>query len=393
MEQAPRSPVMAWLAGQLELARGGQQQNLQPMEGLRGLAVFLVFLAHYVTQSSPWLDSASITAAIARMVHAAGNTGVDLFFVLSGYLIYGALLEREQAYRAFIWRRVVRIYPTFLAMLALYCLLSLVFPAENKFPQAPGDALAYLLANVLLLPGIFPITPIITVAWSLSYEFFYYLALPLFFLVTGFRKKAARTRVVTFVVIGVVAAVLLAWLGEYLRMLMFVAGILLFEAMKHRPHATAWTPWGWVALVLGVAIAASQLPAPVWSALGVIALSPLFALLCYACFSDPRGSLGRAFSWTPIRWLGNMSYSYYLLHGLVLKAMFMVLAMLLPPGSVPGTAMVLLALVPAFIATCIASFVLFALIERPFSLAAKVSPSSSTLRGPSEAILVKKSNT
>jgi hypothetical protein len=63
------------------------------MEGLRGIAVFLVFLVHYVSQVSPWTPSD--VRVIGAAIHTIGATGVDLFFVLSGsyYLIHGLALK------------------------------------------------------------------------------------------------------------------------------------------------------------------------------------------------------------------------------------------------------------------------------------------------------------
>jgi len=63
-----------------------------------------------------------------------GHSGVDLFFVLSGYLIYGALIRKKVSYLSFFRRSVERIYPTFLCVFAIYLVLSILFPEENKIP-------------------------------------------------------------------------------------------------------------------------------------------------------------------------------------------------------------------------------------------------------------------
>src|SRR5207302_2806734 len=63
------------------------------------------------------------------------------------------------------------------------------------------------------------------------------------------------------------------------------------------------------------------------------ALFVSFFVLCHACFTRPGSYAGRIFSWRPIRWLGNMSYSYYLIHGLALKGFFLVLTVLLPSSN------------------------------------------------------------
>src|SRR3989344_8879805 len=96
----------AWWRDRFELARGGSDNNLRSMEGLRGFAVFLVFLVHFVTLSSPWLSPQSLLSPIADAVHSIGNAGVDLFFVLSGYLIYGSLIERKQVFLPYLKRRL-----------------------------------------------------------------------------------------------------------------------------------------------------------------------------------------------------------------------------------------------------------------------------------------------
>lgn len=54
------------------------------MEGMRGFAVFLVFLVHYVTLVKPWIANELALIAFSSGLHTIGNTGVDLFFVLSG---------------------------------------------------------------------------------------------------------------------------------------------------------------------------------------------------------------------------------------------------------------------------------------------------------------------
>jgi exopolysaccharide production protein ExoZ len=78
--------AVEWLINKFELSRGGSAHNVRPMEGLRGFAVGLVFLVHFVTLGRPWIPDASLSLLLANALHTIGHTGVDLFFVLSGYL-------------------------------------------------------------------------------------------------------------------------------------------------------------------------------------------------------------------------------------------------------------------------------------------------------------------
>lgn len=133
---APRpAQVRQWLAQHFELSRGGGPSNLRSMEGLRGFAVFLVFLVDYVNPVQPWIDEQSAVLVLATAVHTIGNTGVDPFFVLSGYLIYSSLISRPQKFSRFMSRRVQRIYPAFVPVFVAYVVLSFVFPAESKIPS------------------------------------------------------------------------------------------------------------------------------------------------------------------------------------------------------------------------------------------------------------------
>jgi len=356
-----------WLTQRFELSRGGGAHNVRPMEGLRGFAVFLVFLVHYVSLAQPWFAENSGLLTLADAIHTMGNAGVDLFFVLSGYLIYGTLISRPQPFARFMSRRVKRIYPAFLAVFLAYIALSFAFPAENKIPALAPDAILYLVQNLLLLPGLFPIEPMITVAWSLSYEMAYYLAIPA--LITLFRMRDASTawRVSFFSILAAATAFCCAVYGGPVRLIMFVSGILLYEAIDSR-IPTPPSAVGLLALVLGLLGTLLPLAGSGGFTLKIAILFVSFFLLCLACFRDASVWLARAFSWTPVRWLGNMSYSYYLLHGLALKACFIALAVVLPISH--HGSWLFWALLPLmFGLTLIPTALLFLAIERPLSLA------------------------
>jgi exopolysaccharide production protein ExoZ len=359
--------IREWLRSQFELTRGEASTNMRPMEGLRGFAVFLVFLVHYVTLIEPWMNDASALFSIARMLHAMGNTGVDLFFVLSGYLIYGSLIVREQSFFSFIRRRIQRIYPAFSVVFVAYVALSWLFPAESKIPADLFDAVSYLGQNFLLLPGLMPVQPLITVAWSLSYEMFYYIALPVLINLLGLRQRSVHWRVGFFSVLALVIAVISARYGGPARLLMFVSGILLYDVISHRLlHAPG-------SIVASLALLAGLISSnfPVHGASGIVfkTLCPFvaFFIVCHTCFSRPSSAFAHAFGFTGLRWLGNMSYSYYLVHGLALKAACLLLGKLLP-SSAQGNGFFVVMMVGMFIGTLIPATITFVVIERPFSL-------------------------
>jgi exopolysaccharide production protein ExoZ len=152
-----------------------------------------------------------------------------------------------------------------------------------------------------------------------------------------------------------------------IRLVMFVAGIVLFETIKGRRFAPPRTSVALFAVV--VAFGATLIPTLgstgyMWK---TMLLFVAFYALCFACFERPGSALTHAVSATPLRWLGNMSYSYYLLHGLALKIAFAVLDRLFPPTPAgPVTGVVLLLLM--FVVTLPPTLALFLFVEYPLSL-------------------------
>ena len=356
-----------WLTEKFELARGGSAHNVRPMEGMRGFAVLLVFFVHYATQIEPWLADHVLASTLVGWLHTMGNTGVDLFFVLSGFLIYGSLISRAQPFAGFMWRRIERIYPAFTALFLIYIALSVVFPAESKIPASTADGAIYLLQNYLLLPGLFPIDPMITVAWSLSYEMFYYLAVPLVIALFKLRERSPLWRSCFFIAMCLSLAIYVTLAGGPIKLMMFLGGMLLYEALEHSTLSVS-SATGLVALIAGLLSTVLPVPGPAAGAVKTVILLVAFLLLCLACFRMPQEWLPQAFAWTPLRWLGNMSFSYYLLHGLVLKAVFLVLPIVWPPtGDQP---MLFWWLLPPLLAlTIVPAALFFLLVERPCSLA------------------------
>jgi exopolysaccharide production protein ExoZ len=337
------------------------------MEGLRGFAVGLVFLVHFCALLAPMLAPGDQTLSVALLVGQMGNAGVDLFFVLSGYLIYGSLIGRPQSFVTFMGRRLRRVYPTFTVVFLAYVALSLLVPSESKLPGGPGASTLYLLANYLLLPGIFPIKAMITVAWSLSYEMFFYLIMPIAITGLSLRTWSSEARCWLLLAVAALGTAAFVVFGGPIRLVVFVSGMLLFERMKRPGGSVPSSATGAVLLVLGLCTVLLPLEGRASDVRDVVVLGTTFYVLSLVCFSRPNEWLARVFAWTPLRWLGNMSYSYYLIHGLALKALFAVLGKLLPDYQ-PGFAAALGFLVLALLLTLVPAALLFIIVERPFSL-------------------------
>ena len=376
------SRIIAKLASLFELS--DNPARIIPMEGIRGFAVLLVFSVHFVLLFSVYLDPESPVFAIARFAGSIVHSGVDLFFVLSGYLIYGNLLRRPAPIFRYLRRRAQRIYPAFLCVLAFYLVLHFTIMPSAKVPATPLAAGIYILENAALLPGIFRIEPLVSVAWSLSYEVFFDIAIPLIG-VSGMRRWTASMRVCFFLAISALytaAHLLYAGFGiseqlfpaAHPRMLMFVVGILVYEAHHSRVAARLRPGGETIAAFLFLAsfVAYDRLVAVPWLVANlrtaicrVAVLSIGFSGVVLYSFAHP-GFFHRVFSWTPLRWLGNMSYSYYLIHSVALLTLKEVAVRLLP--GTRSTWLFAVLLLVGLLMTLAISSVLFAFVEKPLSL-------------------------
>ena len=371
------SALRAYARGSFELQAAGSR--LLPMEGMRGISALLVFFVHFYSlfgsraQSRPLADTFLFLGSI-------GNLGVDVFFALSGFIMYGILIEKPIRYFSFIRGRVVRLYPAFTTIFVLYVILELTIAPNLRLSGSFWSNVVYLAANYLMLPGFFPIVPLITVAWSLSYELFFYLTLPL---VMSSLRLSAWPHNKRVVLVTAISVTHLALAGSVLighpRMVMFTCGILLRETISFR---SIWSrpAWRWAGslaslLAFGGALAVQGLSAePTWARysglvtdiqawrLGLL-FAATYALGYFALGGD--GFLAKWFRWDWIRWFGNTSYSYYLVHGLVLHILLKGFDLMRLPQSLSFPLFLLLS-VFSFLATALGGAALFLAVEKPF---------------------------
>jgi len=117
--------------------RYGFGSHLPALDGVRGLAILLVLLYHFVAQTT----ATNRIEAVVNWVFDYGSLGVDLFFVLSGFLITGILYDSRADpgyFRSFYMRRVLRIFPLY------YGVLTVVFFGVPLIPALRGSAIAGL---------------------------------------------------------------------------------------------------------------------------------------------------------------------------------------------------------------------------------------------------------
>jgi exopolysaccharide production protein ExoZ len=251
-----------------------------------------------------------------------GTYGVDVFFVVSGFIMFYTTVDSAITPLSFFLKRLIRIFPLYFILSTL--LYVMVAARPNLFNKASPDVVAYL-QSILFIPHWNPrlhdLQPILGPGWTLNYEMFFYLlfALALFF---PFRLKA----LLAIPVIGLLVAagrlysphepVYLTYTSPL--MLEFCMGIVI--ACTYALSPAAGRRWRWLFLILGV-LTLVYLYGFHAELRGEEPFRPLFigipcALLLTVMVSlDARQRLPRI---DRFAYVGDASYSLYLVHALIL---------------------------------------------------------------------------
>ena len=311
-------------------------KHVPELDGIRGLAILLVLVWHYAVDQT-W------GSWIAR-VGLLTWSGVDLFFVLSGFLLGSILIRHrggERFYAAFYARRVCRIVPLYALLLVLYVLCV----AWVRDPANPGHAwlfgrpmpfwtYATFTQNLAMAVTNTSGAHFLGITWSLAVEEQFYLVLPLLIAFAPLRALPwlLAALIMMAPVLRVVAAAydLDAFVLMPARMDSLLAGVLLacllseVSTRRWLEARTRFLKWLLAIFVLGFAILTLER-----RALGVLDhtwLAGLYAVLIAIAVVDRSGAIPR---WLRARWLvalGIVSYGVYLFHqavsGLLHSAVF-----------------------------------------------------------------------
>jgi peptidoglycan/LPS O-acetylase OafA/YrhL len=308
-------------------------ERLRTLDGLRGIAILLVLVLHFTMYGGP-APAAGLDLLVHR-VAVAGWIGVDLFFVLSGFLITGILYDAkggEGYFRTFYLRRLLRIAPLYYGALAIFLvLLPAVWPGHEGLAWLRGESLWYwtYLLNFRIAAEGWPDFGALGHFWSLAVEEQFYLfwpvavfllrRRPLMALCAACMALAVATRLVLHLAGNPPAAFVLAparldalAAGAFLALLVRSPGGLSTAVRWARPAAAAGAA-GLLALFLWKRGLPSEDPAV--SVAGQALLALFFAaVLALALAARPEGRGGRWLAAPVLVFFGRYSYGLYVVH-------------------------------------------------------------------------------
>jgi peptidoglycan/LPS O-acetylase OafA/YrhL len=305
-----------------------QAAQLPSLTSLRGLAALWVVLYHYTALDFPRLDITPHSHLIGK-----GYLAVDLFFMLSGFVMthvyHRAFCDSvAQNYRSFLAARVARLYPLHLATLLLFVITALAAASVTYLaggglapvPLYGTHSFVAFIANLFMLQGLHADTlswnyP----SWSISVEFMAYLVFPL--LLPAIWKAGKYARLAALLVVLATLAVFTYLCGDnfnqwkdWLALLRclpeFILGTLIYCAWRDRVGARWLSSDAAAAAMLVAVVVCLHFGAP---DIVIVALFP--ALILAALINT--GRIASATTAAPLIWLGEVSFSLYLIHGLV----------------------------------------------------------------------------
>jgi peptidoglycan/LPS O-acetylase OafA/YrhL len=270
-----------------------KDHHIPVLDNLRAIAAFSVCLYHFVVGPIHFIENKTIL-----QVFGFGKYGVQLFFVISGFIIPWSIARSSYTIRnyfRFLLKRFIRLEPPYLVSILLVLILYWLRKYYTDLPDARNFQPEQVLLHIGYLIPFSNYDWIIDVYWTLAIEFQFYLFMALFFFVITSRKMPVR-------VLGYIVVLGLSFIGnkEFLPFWfpVFLLGNMLFLWITERIGKGEF--WGFsilVCLVLGIFY-----PLP-------ILVSSLVAFIGILFFYNYSNRL--------LAWLGKISYSVYLVHTII----------------------------------------------------------------------------
>lgn len=313
------------MTGQTTVAKGYVPQ----LDGIRGLAIILVISFHY------WGNIP---------IFSFGWCGVDLFFVLSGYLITSRLIDLQQqknSLKKFYINRALRILPLYyLTLIIFYIGFNLLVKKQNfyLFDFYNHNRLSFVLffQNWSIITSHGPREIFLDHFWSLAIEEQFYLIWPLF-LYSFWQKKFFYKLIISLIILIIITRTIIYFQypgksdynyyynNTFCRMDSFLVGGCLLLLQKSNIKFKNFTLYYWGILLIIISgilfIGNADVSNPFLSTIGYTLIAIFFGGLIYKASNNSSKILSTIFNYRWLKFTGKISYGLYIFHWIVLRTL------------------------------------------------------------------------
>jgi peptidoglycan/LPS O-acetylase OafA/YrhL len=308
---------------QREISTNKESDFNLALNGYRGFCALLVLVFHLGNAGVVSLPSGTLLKNTAALLWSSSKYGVEMFFMISGFVIVGSLL-RHATLKGFLQDRFIRIYsawvPALLAVTAVCVVLKMKMFTDVSFLEGLG----IFAGNLLLLPPLFPQPLVNQASWSLSYEWVFYVAAAIGALLL--RRKSPQKWA-----IGAWAIFSGVFICLYPRSLFFLTGVIVFGCQPWFRRRERWLKFPLLSLLVflvawrltGANRAELNDTVFDWLKDGRWAVAVVAFLASLHMFGSITLNASKQFAFLGSRafqFLGTISYSFYLWHALVASA-------------------------------------------------------------------------
>ena len=302
---------------------GGITGRLYPLQSLRFVAAAAVMVGHAMMEAREH----GSTAFSSAVYDLPWSSGVDVFFVISGFIIYHITRDMAGGPRPaadFTIRRLIRLVPLYWLFTALMATVILIAPGQLRERSLTVVA---VLKSLFFIPYVAPaigeMRPVLGQGWTLNYEMLFYATFAICLALTRFRLPVIAALFIGLVVLGSIVPLPpeLAFYASY-RLLQFVAGMALARLYLVCPRhgtavavvllAVAAVVGGWVGALLGPEVQAMRNRT-------VMSVLAVYAVIFWR-------SAPEAIEQGLLPLLGDASYALYLGHPFAINAVLIVFA-------------------------------------------------------------------
>ena len=287
-------------------SRPSAAASIYSIQYLRAIAALAVLVDHAL--NIPVNNQLSVLINFGRL-------GVEVFFVISGFII--TVIGGAGPFNpiTFLRRRIERIVPIYWAATFVVTIAALLLPNLFKTTVVTWEG---LIKSLVFIPSEVPKAPLLTLGWTLNFEAFFYVAFAFLFFLSSERRTLVLCGVLGLMVLfGQIADPQNAVLKVYTSpsLIGFCAGALLAQAWRHGLIQRMGALGRWATSVAGILLSAWYLTAPATSELPIgthfVLTGAGLSIVMLGLQVEAAGLMPK---FAPLKLLGDASYSIYLFH-------------------------------------------------------------------------------